>query len=60
MRAPLDQGESQSGYVDYDPPSDHENPYYDSQERKSLSITQALDDDSMLPPMEETSGEDTD
>lgn len=62
MRAPLGQaGESDSDYVDYDPPaSDHENPYYDSQERQSTTSSQAMTDDSMLPPMEETSGEDTD
>ncbi len=60
MRSPLDQGEGGSSYVDYDPPSDQENPYFDSQERQSVSSSQAMTDDSMLPPMEETSGEDTD
>lgn len=60
MRAPLDQGEGESGYVDYDPPSDQENPYFDSQERQSVSSSQAMADDPMLPAMEETSGEDTD
>lgn len=48
--------------IDYDPPaSDHENPYYDSEARQSVT-SESVDrtDDSMLPPMEETSGEDTD
>jgi hypothetical protein len=49
--------------IDYDPPSsDHENPYYDSEARQSVTSESVdrTEDDSMLPPMEETSGEDTD
>lgn len=62
MRTPLGHGDD--GDIDYEPPhSEHENPYYDSETRQSEDSDppgRTTDDDSMLPPMEETSGEDSD
>lgn len=57
MSAPLSEGD-----VDYEPPaSDHENPYYDnSHDPQSVESGSVARTDEMLPPMEETSGEDTD
>jgi len=57
MSTPLDRGN-----VDYQPPpSDHENPYFDNDPRRSVeSQLLTRTDDSAIPQMEETSGEDTD
>jgi len=57
MSTPLDRGN-----VDYQPPpSDHENPYFDNDPQRSVeSQLLTRTDDSAIPQMEETSGEDTD